>query len=342
MKQGMIQAYFTQAFPKINISLKIGEKCGNLHTLQSRFCLVKESLYDSILIANAPLDCTLATQNDICDFETEQYHKNIRFCLYGNFDCRLKDNLIYKAYCSLLQQNDSKTNQLSLHIMVSKQIPVGGGLGGGSVNAAITLLLLNEILELNYDMDTLLALAKTLGSDVAFFLKIYSQNQNSIDSYFFTTYTLQKQDLQDILTTFETQNIFCDDFIESLQFKQKQDSIKFLSANVFEVGDKIEPFYEKLPKFLIHCNEISCNTATVYKEFEKLKLLNSEKLNVNSIDLKQDSIKLLKNHTLNELNDLYKPACNLYNLAHIEKQLCNTYNNVYFSGSGSSFFSIQE
>ena len=340
MKQSMIQAYFTQAFPKINISLKIGEKCGSLHTLQSRFCLVKNDIYDSILIANAPFDYTLTTQNDICYFEANQYHENIKFYLYGNFDCTLQDNLIYKAYCSLLQQADIKIKQSSLHVIVSKQIPVGGGLGGGSVNAALTLLILNEALSLHYDIYTLLECAKTLGSDVAFFLMIYTQNSNSLDPYFFTAFHLQQQNLQDILTTFETQGIFCNNLLESLKLKQEQDSIKFLSANVFGIGDKIEPFYEKLPQFLIHCNTIACNTAAVYKEFAKLK--SNGEINTNNIDLKQDSITLLKTHTINELNDLYKPACNLYELMPIEKWLHGKYNNVYFSGSGSSFFSIKQ
>lgn len=340
MTQNMIQAYFTQAFPKINISLKIGEKCGNLHTLQSRFCLVKGSLYDSILIANAPFDYRLTSQNDICHFETNQYNENVRFYLYGRFDCLLQDNLIYRAYCTLLKQASSRIKKSSLHILVSKKIPFGGGLGGGSVNAALALLILNEALELHYDIDTLLICAKTLGSDVAFFLMIYTQNKNSIDSYFFTTHTLQQQDLQKILTMFDTNGILCSDFTESLELKQKEDSIKFLSANVFDVGDKIEPFYENLPQFLIHCNTLACNTAAVYKEFARLK--SNGWTNKNNIDLKQDSITLLQNHTMNELNDLYKPACNLYELEPIAKRLYSAYNNVYFSGSGGSFFSITQ
>ena len=59
-----------------------------------------------------------------------------------------------------------------------------------------------------------------------------------------------------------------------------------------------------------------------------------------NIDLQKDSITLLQTYDIYTLNDLYKPACNLYELEAIAKGLHKKYGNVYFSGSGSSFFSI--
>ncbi len=57
-----------------------------------------------------------------------------------------------------------------VRIELSKVIPMGGGLGGGSSNAATTLKALNELWLLNLPQDRLSALAAGLGSDVPFFL----------------------------------------------------------------------------------------------------------------------------------------------------------------------------
>lgn len=55
-------------------------------------------------------------------------------------------------------------------ISLRKRIPHGAGLGGGSSDAATTLLALNEILGTGYDLSELSAMAAAIGSDVPFFL----------------------------------------------------------------------------------------------------------------------------------------------------------------------------
>jgi len=57
-----------------------------------------------------------------------------------------------------------------VRVRIMKRIPVGGGLGGGSSNAAVTLLGLNELSGRPLEHGKLLALAAPLGSDVPFFL----------------------------------------------------------------------------------------------------------------------------------------------------------------------------
>lgn len=60
--------------------------------------------------------------------------------------------------------------ELPVHIRLRKRIPAGGGLGGGSSNAAQTLLGLDELFGLQRGVHELQLVASTLGSDVAFFI----------------------------------------------------------------------------------------------------------------------------------------------------------------------------
>lgn len=59
---------------------------------------------------------------------------------------------------------------LPTHLRIEKRIPVGGGLGGGSSDAAATLLAANELHRLGLSSDDLRRLGAQLGADVPFFL----------------------------------------------------------------------------------------------------------------------------------------------------------------------------
>lgn len=76
-------------------------------------------------------------------------------------------NLVYKA-AQYLRQKFSISH--GVDIKIQKNIPVAAGLGGGSSNAATVLLGLNRLWKLHLKPSELLFIAKTIGSDVAFFL----------------------------------------------------------------------------------------------------------------------------------------------------------------------------
>ena len=79
----------------------------------------------------------------------------------------LKDNLVLQAV-RLLEKKTHK--KIVLDIFVEKVIPIGGGLGGGSSNAATTLKTVNKMFDLGLNYQVLSKLALELGSDVPYFL----------------------------------------------------------------------------------------------------------------------------------------------------------------------------
>jgi 4-diphosphocytidyl-2-C-methyl-D-erythritol kinase len=60
--------------------------------------------------------------------------------------------------------------EMGADVMLRKTIPMGGGLGGGSSNAAFALLAFNQLWELDYSTNRLAEIGARLGSDVVFFL----------------------------------------------------------------------------------------------------------------------------------------------------------------------------
>ena len=77
-------------------------------------------------------------------------------------------NLIVRA-ARMLQQHANCT--LGADIWLDKRLPMGGGIGGGSSDAATTLLGLNHLWQLNYSEDQLASLGLSLGADVPVFVR---------------------------------------------------------------------------------------------------------------------------------------------------------------------------
>jgi len=101
---------------------------------------------------------------------------------------KLEDNLIYQAAALLKEAalllgitptstspNSKMTaNAFGAHIHIDKRLPMGGGVGGGSSNAATTLIALNHIWQLDFSEDQLAKLGAKLGADVPVFIHGHS------------------------------------------------------------------------------------------------------------------------------------------------------------------------
>ncbi|MBE0095947.1 4-(cytidine 5'-diphospho)-2-C-methyl-D-erythritol kinase [Citrobacter freundii] len=116
-------------------------------------------------------------------FQFLDYGDTIDIALRGDGEIRLltpvegvahEDNLIVRA-ARLLMKVVSESNRLpkgsGADISIDKRLPMGGGLGGGSSNAATVLVALNHLWQCGLSIDELAALGLTLGADVPVFVR---------------------------------------------------------------------------------------------------------------------------------------------------------------------------
>lgn len=75
-------------------------------------------------------------------------------------------NLVYRAAVAVMEQSGRMEG---VDIALAKRIPMGAGLGGGSSDAAATILGLNRLFNLGWSAEKMAHIGQTLGSDVSFF-----------------------------------------------------------------------------------------------------------------------------------------------------------------------------
>jgi len=86
----------------------------------------------------------------------------------GHPDLETESNLVMRAIGWIENKTGRK---ISVKVRLNKNIPVAGGLGGGSSDAAATLLGIRELFELPIADESLARGASTIGADVPFFFK---------------------------------------------------------------------------------------------------------------------------------------------------------------------------
>ena len=77
------------------------------------------------------------------------------------------DNLVLKTANLIKEKYKIKQG---LDIKIKKQIPTQAGLGGGSSDAACTIIALNKLFKLNLNINEMIEIAANLGSDIAYCL----------------------------------------------------------------------------------------------------------------------------------------------------------------------------
>ena len=136
-----------KSYSKINLFLDILSKYKNgYHKINSLFC--ETDLYDEI-----------------------SYRENAigEIRVFDESNILPKDNTLTKAANIFLDTVPHLKIGVDFHIV--KNIPIGGGMGGGSSNGAQVLKILNEIYETHYSIKKLERLALKIGSDVPFFIR---------------------------------------------------------------------------------------------------------------------------------------------------------------------------
>ena len=134
-----------RALAKINLDLRVlGKRPDGFHELRTVFQTI--SLGDTLEIAYTPGRKTAITLAD---------------------DLRIADNLVVRA-ARLVMEGMRATGRIEMRL--TKRIPIGAGLGGGSSDAAAVLLALPALVGGPMSLAKLSAIGEQLGSDVPFFL----------------------------------------------------------------------------------------------------------------------------------------------------------------------------
>lgn len=131
---------------KVNLFLHVtGRRADGYHTLESLFALI--DLADTLEI-EARDDGDIVRTNDVAGVPADE-------------------DLAVRAARALQRAAGVRAGA---RLAVTKRIPMGGGLGGGSSDAASVLLALNLLWKLEWPRARLVDLAATLGADVPFFV----------------------------------------------------------------------------------------------------------------------------------------------------------------------------
>ncbi len=132
---------------KLNLNLSIlRKKIDGMHEINSQFQLI--NLFDEMKIEKT-------------NFKLINVSTNIGPSIDG------EKNIVYQAVNEL---SNYIGRQIYCNISIKKNIPLGGGLGGGSSNAAGALIGINVLFELGLSSKDLIKVGKKVGADVPFFI----------------------------------------------------------------------------------------------------------------------------------------------------------------------------
>ena len=160
---------------KINLFLHItGKRADGYHNLQTVFRLLDWGDYLHFSIADKLISTIDNSVNNSRVDINSLCGQLLTLTGAKAITSSIEDNLIFKAASALLAAA-IKSNKLherlpQVSVTLDKHLPMGAGLGGGSSNAATTLLTLNEIWQLNFTQSELIKIGAKVGADVPIFI----------------------------------------------------------------------------------------------------------------------------------------------------------------------------
>lgn len=209
---------------KINLYLKVLRKrkdgYHDIATLMQRI-----SLYDEMIFSPAESGITVSCPDSLIP-ENEE-------------------NIAFRAASAIFSHGSCRSG---VHITIKKKIPVAAGLGGGSSNAATTLMTLNEMLNMHYTKEELMKMGSMVGADVPFFIFEKSAWATGIGDHLQSAENIPPLWFVLINPCFEisTKMVY-----ENLNFRLTKRALKYTCPSLYTVDDLVRGLYNDLERIAL-------------------------------------------------------------------------------------------
>ncbi|MCX5853029.1 MAG: 4-(cytidine 5'-diphospho)-2-C-methyl-D-erythritol kinase [Deltaproteobacteria bacterium] len=157
-----------------------------------------------------------------------------------------EENIVYRAAKTFFSHTSCPRG---IHITIRKSIPVAAGLGGGSSNAATTLMALNEMQDLPCTTDDLMKMGSTLGADVPFFIFGKTAWATGIGDHFQSVEKIPSLWFVLVTPSFEVSTKMVYD---KLNFRLTKRALKYKNLRLYTVEDLVKALYNDLEKVTLN------------------------------------------------------------------------------------------
>lgn len=165
MKNKSLEILELKAYGKINLFLDVvGRRDDGYHFIRSKMQDIE--IYDEIIFKRGT-----ESSNNHCKF----FNIELKFCMKNSTIPCDDDNLAIKGAKKVLEKINSNGARLSkdllssaINIEINKKIPISAGLAGGSADAGVCMLGINELLGNPLSLEELMSAGIEVGSDVPF------------------------------------------------------------------------------------------------------------------------------------------------------------------------------
>lgn len=165
MRSKSLEILELKAYGKINLFLDVvGRRDDGYHFIRSKMQDIE--IYDEVIFERGT-----KSSNNHCNF----FNIELKFCMKNSTIPCDDDNLAIKGAKKVLEKISSKGVELpkdvlgsAINIEINKDIPISAGLAGGSADAGVCMLGINELLDNPLSLEELMSAGIEVGSDVPF------------------------------------------------------------------------------------------------------------------------------------------------------------------------------